>query len=193
MPINTDLSDFNYRFLSDFGHVEFLVAGRFLDAVEIDGALVEWDRLACEWYAEHGFKEIPDDKYIVGNRVRYKSVDALIEKNPSQLSDLGQVIYDRWLGVKKHVDRTRNKEPVVVIEPPPPVPTPPAPPAPVKPPKPSAPSRPSPIIVKIGVYMGLITTAIGVAAFFTPALRPVKLLILPIINMVIKALELAGV
>jgi hypothetical protein len=123
MSLDTELSDFNWHYLSQYGRIKFYVVARFWDAMHFDKAPIDPYRLACEYYARHGFNVEAKDPYIEGNRVRHKSVDDLVKENPEKLSEVGQMLFDSWLGFKKNLDATRAKEPELPkIEPPPPTP-----------------------------------------------------------------------
>lgn len=125
MTIDSELSDFNWHFLSRYGRIKFYVAARFWDAMTFDKAPIDPYRLACEYYARHGFSVEAKDPYIEGNRVRHKSIDALVAENPAKLSEVGQMLFDSWLGFKKNLEASRAKEPQLPkIEPPPPTPPP---------------------------------------------------------------------
>jgi hypothetical protein len=90
-----------------------------------DKAPIDPYRLACEFYARHGFSVTAKDPYIEGNRVRHKSVDDLVKENPEKLSEVGQMLFDSWLGFKKNLEAARAKEPQLPkIPPPPPEPPP---------------------------------------------------------------------
>jgi hypothetical protein len=119
MIIDTELSDFNWRYISQYGRIKFYVAARFWDAMTFDKAPIDPYRLACEFYARHGFAVEAKDPYIEGNRVRHKSVDDLVKENPEKLSDVGQMLFDGWLGFKKKLDADRKKEPELPRIPPP--------------------------------------------------------------------------
>ena len=120
MTIDTELADFNWHFLSQYGRIKFYVAARFWDAMTFDKAAIDPYRLACEFYARHGFAVEVKDPYIEGNRVRHKSVDDLVKENPEKLSDVGQMLFDSWIGFKKKLDADRKKEPELPRIPPPP-------------------------------------------------------------------------
>jgi hypothetical protein len=132
------------------------------------------------------------DPYIEGNRVRYKSIDKLVQENPAKLSDVGQMLFDSWLGFKKKLDASRAKEPELPRIPPPP----PAPPK-VEP-EPSLPEvkfpqekkNPAPWLVRFSMIFGIVSTIAGAAAWFFP---PVKIWLLAIVPVVETILKLLGV
>jgi hypothetical protein len=135
-----------------------------------DKAPIDPYRLACEFYARHGFNVEAKDPYVEGNRVRYKSVDDLVKENPEKLSDVGQMLYDGWLGFKKNLDAQRAKEPKLPTIPPP---TPEPPPVvvveePKKLPEvqtPKPPKKPFPTGKVVLTVIGILLTA---SAFLPP-------------------------
>ena len=184
MTIDTELSDFNWHFLSQYGRIKFYVAARFWDAMTFDKAPIDPYRLACEFYARHGFNVEAKDPYIEGNRVRYKSVDNLVKENPEKLSDVGQMLFDSWLGFKKKLDADRKKEPELPrIPPPPPMP-------PKVEPKPSLPEVkiPQEPKAKTKTPWKLIATIVAAVAF---ALKftPVPAFVIGIVDMIVKILQ----
>jgi hypothetical protein len=182
----TDVSDFNLRMVSLYSSRAFLVAGRFYDL-----APDRWDKLACLWYARHNFFELPGDRYLTDTMVRFKSVDALVAEIDPQMTPTAQHLYDQWMGIKKRLEESRKDKPIP-IEPPKPTPTPlpiPAPiPEPKPDPKPEQPKNPSPGLVRFGVWFGIISSVVGVVAWFVPALKPWVAAIVPIIRAILSAL-----
>jgi hypothetical protein len=169
MSLDTELSDFNWHYLSQYGKIKFYAAGRLWDAMTFDKAPINPYRLACEFYARYGFSFSPDDFYRQGNRMRYKCIDDLVKENPSQLSDVGQMLFDGWLGFKKNLDAQRSKEPKLPTIPPPP-PTPP--PVVVEEPKklpevptPKPPKTPFPTGKVIATVLAIL---VGASAFLPP-------------------------
>jgi hypothetical protein len=191
MTLDTDLSDFNWHYLSQYGRIKFYVVARFWDAMHFDKAPIDPYRLACEYYARHGFNVEAKDPYIEGNRVRHKSVDDLVKENPEKLSDVGQMLFDSWLGFKKKLDADRKKEPELPRIPPPP----PEPPK-VEEPKPSLPKielpqekkNPAPALVKFSVWFGILATAAGAASFFFPQAKPIVAIVVALVQSILKAL-----
>lgn len=193
MTIDTELSDFNWHYLSQYGKIKFYAAGRFWDAMTFDKAPIDPCRLACEFYARNGFSFTPSDVYRQGNRLRYKCIDALVEENPEKLSDVGQMLYDGWLGYKKKLEADRAKEPELPkIEPPPPTP----PPVVVEEPKPKLPEvrlpqepkkNPAAWLVKFSVWFGIVSTVVGAVAWFVPGAKPWVAVIVPVIQAILKA------
>jgi hypothetical protein len=166
MTIDTELSDFNWGYLSQYGKIKFYASGRFWDAMTFDKATIDPYRLACEFYARHGFSFSPSDFYRQGNRMRYKCIDALVEENPSQLSDVGQMLYDGWVGYKKKLDADRAKEPELPkIEPAPPMPPKEEPKELPKVQTPKPPKNPFPTKRVIAAVIGILVTA---SAFLPP-------------------------
>ena len=192
MGIDTELSDFNWHFLSQYGRIKFYVAARFWDAMTFDKAPIDPYRLACEFYARYGFNVEAKDPYIVGNRVRHKSVDDLVKENPETLSDVGQMLFDSWIGFKKNIDASRAKEPELPKIPPPP----PMPPKVEPVPKPSLPEihlpqekkNPAPTLVKFSVWFGILATAAGAASFFFPQAKPIVAIVVALVQSILKAL-----
>jgi hypothetical protein len=191
MSLDTELSDFNWHFLSQYGRIKFYVAARFWDAMTFDKAPIDPYRLACEFYARHGFNVEAKDPYVEGNRVRYKLVDDLVKENPEKLSDVGQMLYDGWIGFKKKLDAQRSKEPKLPTIPPP---NPEPPPVVVEEPKklpevpvPKEPKKnPAPGLVKFSVYFGMIATAAGAAAFFFPQAKPIVAIVVALVQSILK-------
>jgi hypothetical protein len=164
MSLDTELSDFNWHFLSQYGRIKFYAAGRFWDAMHFDKAPINPYRLACEFYARNGFTANPDDFYTEGNRVRYRSIDKLVQENPEKLSDVGQMLFDSWLGFKKNLDSTRAKEPELPRIPPPN-------PMPPSLPKIQLPQEKKPRpewVVKSSVWFTVLTPVMLVASYFIP-------------------------
>jgi hypothetical protein len=189
MTIDTELADFNWHYLSRYGSLKFFVAGRFWDAVYFDKSPIDPFRLACEYYARHGFTAEAKDPYVVGNRVKYKSVDELVAENPAKLSDVGQHLYDGWLAFKKALDAKRGKEPELPkVEPPMPVPPVPEPkPLPeIKIPQPKKP-RPE-WLVKFSLIFGALSSAAGVIAWFYPPMKAYLMAIVPLVQAIIEIL-----
>ena len=192
MTIDTELSDFNWHFLSQYGRIKFYAAGRFWDAKQFDKAPIDPYRLACEFYAIYGFNVSPDDFYTEGNRVRYKSIDKLVQENPVKLSEVGQMLFDSWLGFKKKLDASRAKEPQLPKIPPPP----PAPPPVVVVENPKLPEvrlpqekkNPAPTLVKFSVWFGILATAAGAASFFFPQAKPIVAIVVALVQSILKAL-----
>jgi hypothetical protein len=185
MSLDTELSDFNWHYLSQYGRIKFYVAARFWDAMTFDKAPINPYRLACEFYARFGFNVEAKDPYVEGNRVRYKSVDDLVKENPEKLSDVGQMLYDGWLGFKKNLDAQRAKEPKLPTIPPP---NPEPPPVVVEEPKklPEVPT-PKPPVAKKPPWK-LIATILAAVAFglkFTP----VPALVIGIVDAIVKILQ----
>lgn len=169
MSIDTELSDFNWHYLSQYGKIKFYAAGRFWDAMTFDKAPINPYRLACEFYARNGFSFAPDDFYRQGNRMRYKCIDALVEENPEKLSDVGQHLYDGWLGAKKALEAQRAKEPQLPkIEPPTPTPPPVVVEEPKELPKVQVPDplkKPFPTTKVIATVLAIL---VGASAFLPP-------------------------
>jgi hypothetical protein len=214
MTIDTELSDFNWRYLSQYGRIKFYVAARFWDAMTFDKAPIDPYRLACEFYARHGFAVEAKDPYIDGNRVRHKSVDDLVKENPEKLSDAGQMLYDGWLGFKKKLDADRKKEPELPtkIELPPPeppktLPKPKVDPWATHPNSPSKPmpnpekpkglpevkvpqekKNPAPWLVRFSMIFGIVSTVAGAVAWFYPPIKVWLLAIVPIVESLLKML-----
>jgi hypothetical protein len=186
MTIDSELSDFNWHFLSQYGRIKFYVAARFWDAMTFDKAPIDPYRLACEFYARHGFSVTAKDPYIEGNRVRHKSVDDLVKENPEKLSEMGQVLYDGWLGFKKKLDATRAKEPQLPkIEPPPP-----EPPKVEPEPKPSLPEVKLPQEPKAPTKTPWkLIAAILAAVAFALKFSPVPAFVIGIIDMLVKIIQ----
>jgi len=190
MGIDTELSDFNWHFLSQYGRIKFYVAARFWDAMTFDKAPIDPYRLACEFYARYGFNVEAKDPYIVGNRVRHKSVDDLVKENPEKLSDVGQMLFDSWIGFKKKLDADRKKEPELPRIPPP-NPEPPVvvvvePKLPeIKLPQ-EAKKNPAPALVKFSVWFGILATAAGAAAFFFPQAKPIVAIVVALVQSILK-------
>jgi hypothetical protein len=158
--------------------------------MHFDKAPIDPYRLACEYYARHGFNVEAKDPYIEGNRVRHKSVDDLVKENPEKLSDVGQMLFDSWLGFKKKLDADRKKEPELPRIPPPP------PEPPKAEPKPSLPKielpqekkNPAPALVKFSVWFGILATAAGAASFFFPQAKPIVAIVVALVQSILKAL-----
>ncbi len=189
MGIDSELSDFNWHFLSQYGRIKFYVAARFWDAMTFDKAPIDPYRLACEYYARHGFNVEVKDPYIEGNRVRHKSVDDLVKENPEKLSDVGQMLFDSWLGFKKNLDADRKKEPELPkVEPPPP--TPPKELPKVEDPKPSLPEVkvPNPPVAKKTPWK-LIATIVAAIAFGLKFLPVVPAFVIAIIDIIVKIVQ----
>ena len=190
MTIDTELSDFNWHYLSQYGRIKFFVSARFWDAMTFDKAPIDPYRLACEFYARHGFAVEAKDPYIEGNRVRHKRVDDLVKENPETLSDVGQMLFDSWIGFKKNIDASRAKEPELPKIPPPP----PMPPKVEPVPKPSLPEihlpqekkNPAPALVKFSVWFGILATAAGAAAFFFPQAKPIVAIVVTLVQSILK-------
>jgi hypothetical protein len=190
MTIDTELSDFNWHYLSQYGKIKFYAAGRLWDAMTFDKAPINPYRLACEFYARYDFSFSPDDFYRQGNRIRYKCIDDLVKENPEKLSDVGQMLYDGWLGFKKNLEAQRSKEPKLPTIPPPP-PEPPKVEEPKKLPEVKVPKEPkknpAPWLVKASVWFGIVSTVVGAVAWFVPGAKPWVAVIVPVIQAILKA------
>jgi len=167
MSLDTELSDFNWHYLSQYGRIKFYVAARFWDAMTFDKAPINPYRLACEFYARHGFNVEAKDPYVEGNRVRYKSVDDLVKENPEKLSDVGQMLFDGWLGFKKNLEAQRSKEPKLPTIPPPP-PEPPKVEEPKKLPEVPTPKPPKTPFPTKRVIATVLAILVGASAFLPP-------------------------
>jgi hypothetical protein len=169
----SSVSDFNLHFVSQYSSRSFLVAGRFFDLTK------DWERLACEWYGRKGFRELKNDRYIGQlpdgrDAIRYHSVDALVLENPERLSDIGQHLYDSWLGIKANLAKHRSEPPVVILPPPqePPMWEPDTKPVPKPvelPPKKEEPKKHRPEWqIKFGVWLTVLTPVVAIATIFLP-------------------------
>jgi hypothetical protein len=188
MTIDTELSDFNWHYLSQYGRIKFYVVARFWDAMHFDKAPIDPYRLACEYYARNGFSANPDDFYIEGNRVRYRSIDKLVQENPEKLSEVGQMLFASWLGFKKNLDATRAKEPELPkIEPPPPEPPKELPKVeePKKLPKIELPQEPKAPTKTTWKLIATIAATVAVVLKFTP----VPAFVIGIVDMIVKILQ----
>jgi hypothetical protein len=174
---------FNNFVCENYWHSATLIGYRFFDL-----KLEDWDKRACEWHMRYGYgvKLSDGDSYFSGNMQRRYSVDKLAAENPLKMSETAQVMHNCWL-----VDRARRealKKPPP-IEPPKPVPPPLPKPEPKPPePKPEQPKNPSPGLVRFGVWFGIISSVVGVVAWFVPALKPWVAAIVPIIRAILSAL-----
>lgn len=186
---DTELADFN-TFIREYSNKIFFVAGRFYDLKPDD-----WLRYSCEWYQKHGWRELPNDRYIGTlpngqEAIRYHSVDAMAMQELKTLTPMAQLLVDTWLARKTQLDRLRN-EPDKKIEPPPPEPPkakpielPPQEPKPEKPKK----ENPNPNLVKFGVWFGIIGAAASAASLFFPAAKPFVVAIVAIVKGILQAL-----
>ena len=162
----SNVSDYNLFFVSQYSSRAFLVAGRFFDLTE------DWERLSCEWYSLHGFKELANDRYIgqINGRdaIRYRSVDELVNQNPKELSAIGQHLFEQWQGIKANLAKHRNTDPVVIIAPP--VEPPPLPkPIELPPPSPAPKKQRPEWLIKASVWLVVATPVVmGVSLFLPP-------------------------
>jgi hypothetical protein len=182
-PMNTEVSDFNLWHISDYGRNTFLVAGRIYDL-----APDRWEKLTCIWYGRHGMVELADDRYIEENRLRYKTVDALVAEVDPSMSPVAKFIYDEWVEKKAAIAKRRAEKPVVILPPPPKPPSEP-PKTPTRPiPKPEpTPVKPKP---KKGFPLKTIVVLLGAVGFalkFLPV-PPVVLLAIEWITKILQAI-----
>ena len=169
---------FNNFVCENYWHSATLIAYRFFDL-----KLEDWDKRACAWHMRYGYgvKLSDGDVYFDDRIQRRYSVNKLAAENPLQMSDEAQVMYNCWLADRARREALKKPPP---IEPPKPIPPEPKP----EEPKPEKPKNPSPGLVRFGVWFGIISSVVGVVAWFVPSLKPWVAAIVPIIRAILSAL-----
>jgi hypothetical protein len=142
-------------------------------------------------------KQPPKDDAYVGKLpggpegldvMRSHRADAIVLENPV-MDDMAKFLHDTWLAKKAALEKSRAKEPDVVILPPknPPMPTKPTP-VELPPKEEPVKKNPNPNLVRFGTWFAIISSVAGVVAWFFPPLKLWLLAIVPIVETILKVL-----